>query len=212
MKAKRTVGMIGLSFLLVGSPDLRSAGAEPITWEFAGHITGVLDPNDALSGAVRTGDSFSGLYTFESSTPDSQPDDPIFGVYNNAVTGISGHFGALAFFGANDLTSLITVRDRPAGVENDSYIINVLGIPVLGGTFGFSLGFGDANGDTFQTDLLPAVPPDLALGFATVSFRSDTDPVISTTAPLGHGLSHRHEGNSSILMPLAMSAPSVLFR
>ena len=35
---------------------------------------------------------------------------------------------------------------------------------------------------------------------------------LNTTAPLGHGLSRRHEGNSSILIPLATSVASVLFR
>ena len=34
----------------------------------------------------------------------------------------------------------------------------------------------------------------------------------STTAPLGHGLSRRQEGSSSILIPLAASVASVLFR
>ena len=35
---------------------------------------------------------------------------------------------------------------------------------------------------------------------------------LSTTAPLGHGLSLRHEGNSSIWIPLATSVASVRFR
>lgn len=32
----------------------------------------------------------------------------------------------------------------------------------------------------------------------------------NTTAPLGHGLSRRHDGNSSILIPLATSAANIV--
>jgi predicted nucleic acid-binding protein len=34
----------------------------------------------------------------------------------------------------------------------------------------------------------------------------------NTTAPFGHGLSRRHEGKSSILIPLAVSVASVFLR
>ena len=43
-----------------------------VTWEFAGEITLVRDPDNFLAGAVTVGSPFSGSYTFESATPDSE--------------------------------------------------------------------------------------------------------------------------------------------
>ena len=44
------------------------AGAEPITFEFAGTVDGVFDGLGALGGLVQVGTPFTGSYTFDSET------------------------------------------------------------------------------------------------------------------------------------------------
>ena len=56
-----------------------AARAVPITYAFSGTITKVTD--ETASGAVKVGDSFSGHFTFESTTPDLFPADPDTGWY-----------------------------------------------------------------------------------------------------------------------------------
>lgn len=165
--------MIGFLYTVWG---VNSAFGFPVTWEFEGEITSVFDPNDSLGGAITVGTPFSGIYTFESTTLDSQSDNLILGVYNDAITAISGQVGDIPFFASTEFTSVITVHNFGVGVDNDQYFVDILNvdIPILGDTFDFFLRYADADGAVFQTDLLPLSPPDLASSIAAfVSFRVD---------------------------------------
>jgi len=58
-----------------------------ITFAFEGDITSVTDRDGILGGQVQVGDTFSGSYTFESTTPDSNP-HVRFGYYADAITSV----------------------------------------------------------------------------------------------------------------------------
>lgn len=57
-----------LAFAVVVSVA-RSAYAVPVTFEFSGIVNSVTDPGRDLEGLVAAGNTFSGEYTFESTTP-----------------------------------------------------------------------------------------------------------------------------------------------
>lgn len=50
-----------------------SAWAVPITFEFTGRVTSIVDVDHVLAGDVVVGDTFTGTYTFDSTLPDSYP-------------------------------------------------------------------------------------------------------------------------------------------
>ena len=164
MKAKRTVGLLGISLLLIGSVDVGSTAGSPVTWEFAGEITSVRDDDDRLAGAVTVGSPFSGSFTFESTTPDSSPDNPGLGEYANAVLSVSGEVAGMPFLGSGDLFSAISIFDGPFGFTFDSYNIDILDIDTdfLGETSDFSFTVRDSTGTALSTDSLLRSPPDLA--------------------------------------------------
>ncbi len=59
--------------VLVLTP-LKDAQAIPVTFEFSGHITSILECGDPLGGAVSEGDLFGGTLTYDTATDDSEPD------------------------------------------------------------------------------------------------------------------------------------------
>lgn len=59
-------GLISLALV----PSVSAARAVPITYDFSGTITQVFD--ETPSGVVGVGDSFSGQFVFESTTPDQE--------------------------------------------------------------------------------------------------------------------------------------------
>ena len=91
MKRGLVITMVGLAG---GFPATLTFG-EPITFVFSGELTLVSDRDGVLNGEVEVGARFGGTYTFESTTPDSRPDDPLRGLYEGAITDITGHvFGS----------------------------------------------------------------------------------------------------------------------
>ena len=132
--------------------------AAPIRFEFSATITNV---DGALAGSFTLGQTISGAYRFESSTPDSAG-DPATGLYFNAGTLFSVVKGVLSFSAA---TVNISVTNSPAldiyRVEGDG----VTGSAV--GAFGIhSLDFALTNNVApviaLASDALPTVPPALA--------------------------------------------------
>ncbi len=136
-----------------------------VTWEFAGVITTVYDPHDLMGGAVTVGTPFSGLYTFESTTPDTNPRE-YHGVYP-AITEFSGLVGPFAFLGPIGPNSII-VGLPSSSLSSAGYGTNV-GIEFLGQPADAFLSLTDDSGTAFLTDALPVIPPDLDL-FDRVGF------------------------------------------
>ena len=70
MKARKMLtAAIGTLGLVVSA---HPAFGRLITFHFAGEVTHLTDVNGLLPPDVGVGSSFSGLYTFESTTPDSR--------------------------------------------------------------------------------------------------------------------------------------------
>jgi hypothetical protein len=135
--------------------------ASPITFSFSGTLTTVSAP---LSGTFSPGQTISGTYTFESTTPDIAPGDPNFGGYFGANTNLSfvagsysGSFGGPGF-------NATSVGLSFGGV--DIYQVN---IPFTGANVGaatpvqFSLDIRDPDETALASDALLLTPPDLAL-------------------------------------------------
>jgi hypothetical protein len=81
---------------LFGSLIALSAGASLVTFNFGGHLTLVSSP--ALSSLFAIGDVFSGSFTFESTTPDSNP-GPNGGDYEPVDMTFSISVGSLSHSG-----------------------------------------------------------------------------------------------------------------
>jgi hypothetical protein len=171
------IGTVGLAFW--SAP----VSGFPVTWEFAGEVTFVSDRSDFLGGAVTVGDPFSGSFTFESTTPDRDPKDPIFGIYLNALSSVSGEAGGVQFSGplsgTGDILTVTTViNDHPT--FHDTYgiraFVDLLGAPVM-----FEWSFRARDGAIFSDDSLPVVPPDLALlDTARLELFSESAPFVGT--------------------------------
>ncbi|MGB2984276.1 MAG: PEP-CTERM sorting domain-containing protein [Phycisphaerae bacterium] len=131
--------------------------ASPVTFEFVGEITSVRDDDNLLGGAVTAGSPFSALYTFESST---EPTTPGGGLYNGAITAVSGHVGEIPFLGpVGSSNSILILDDTPSG-GFDNYS-SFVGVELLGETLGFRVNLRDSTGNIFTSNSLPLFPPAL---------------------------------------------------
>ncbi len=159
----------GLLTLLWTAPSY----AVPITFSFSGTVTNYFyDPStgDTFGGSVGVGTTFTGFYTFESTSPDWSPADPQYGGYHSVLL----PYGMEATIGGNTVSGLssdmlIDVWNTPGG---DSYSAVAL-------DFGFqSLGIQLSGGSSsiFDNDSLPLSPPDIAdfaearFGYAVTDF------------------------------------------
>jgi len=151
-----------IAWSIVGLLSLCTAArAGPVTFQFAGEITRVRDPDNLLGGAVTIGSPFSGSYTFESATPDVDP-DPRRGLYEGALLDVLGQVGALGYHGPRGERNAIEVRDGFAGQGLGDEFYQIRSDLVVGGLeLDFGLGFGGVGGDVLGGDALPIIPPDI---------------------------------------------------
>ena len=101
------------------------AGGEVIIWEFSGEVTYLSDPTNFLGGGVALGTPFHGTFSIESTTPDSDPANPKRGLYEDAITALSGQVGDVVFTFSNDplvaeAVSGITAAERKGVVFTDA--------------------------------------------------------------------------------------------
>lgn len=184
---RRTVCAAMIGALGLGTSVYPAAGY-PIAFEFAGEIDDVFDPNDFLGRAVTLGSPFSGLYTFESDTPDISPDEPTHGRYNGALISLFGQVGVLGFLLPDGHFNVISVQNDDDGL--DSYVVRAE-VEVLGETGVLRLTLVDGDVGIFCDDSLPLSPPDL--GFLdTARFNTYSE---SDTFPFSAG------GNLTLLTP-----------
>lgn len=157
--------------LIVGwviTTSAEPARGEVVTWDFAGNITSVLDSSGLLGGAVSVGTPFSGSLTFDSSTPDSDP-DPDLATYQGTLVQLSGLIGSVPFGGPIIGQDRITIANGLPSVGSDAF--NVFSGTDLGGQpMSFILNMNDPTGNAFSSTDLPVGPPDLAL-FDSVTIR-----------------------------------------
>jgi|GEM_PF-1077636 len=153
----------------------RPAHAGLVTWDFGGEIRDIVDADGILGGAINVGTPFSGSFTFDSTTPDSDPENASLGVYDGAVTAVSGQIGDHTFFESDDFGSEIQVRSTISGEEDHDFglFASDISFPDFNAVFDLSLFIKDFDGLTIRTDALPLFPPDLASSSPSMTFTLD---------------------------------------
>jgi len=154
---KRPIILAALIGSLALGTGVRPAAGYPVTWEFAGDVRNVGDRDGVLPESVTVGAPFSGSFTFESTTPDSEQDDPTHGIYEGALTSLSGIFGDVPF-ASNGLFDVTVLNDTT--LPDDSFIF-VGSAVFLNRIVNTSFGLTDLNATIFSSDALPLVPPSL---------------------------------------------------
>jgi hypothetical protein len=161
--------------------------AAEVTFEFAGTIGVNLDAFNVLGGL--TGPiPFTGSYTFDSDTPDSNP-DPDNGTYDSTAIGSGLEVAFDAFsIATNPASPLLrtTTSDEPPGNPADIYSVRSFSIE---GTAGFPAGWvfqvlidlaAGSPSALLTSDDLPTTPPDLALAPSSnfyIKPGSDRNPI-----------------------------------
>jgi hypothetical protein len=145
--------------------------AAPITIKITGEITSAS--GSALPSTIHAGDTFTGTYTYDSSTPDSDPSD-IYGAYQyDSPYGISISIGGYEFMTATDHVGQFTIgiaNDNPFNGTSqpwDSYSVRSEGqnisIPSLDSPIDYIRWYlRDYDHTAFSSDALPVTTPELA--------------------------------------------------
>ncbi len=136
-----------------------------VTFGFTGVVT---DVDAALAVEFSPGEVIVGSYTFESTTADSDPGDPVFGIYDNAITTFTATFG-----GDYTVTQGLDNDIFVGNGFNDSYSV-FLTNPTAPTVAGLNLGalfitLVDTDSAVFASDALPLTPPDLSAFEVNVS-------------------------------------------
>ncbi len=157
--------------LLLAGPAL----AVPTTWQFEARVrdfsNGILPslPTPAAYTAVGVvpGALITGSFVFESTTPDSLPDDPGTGRYENFMSSFEVSVGSITLTGGlpGNFTMVRTNTQPPPGSILIPYYIAVPVVDDSGlGIFISAFEFIDSDGvHPIQTDRLPLSPPELGL-------------------------------------------------
>ena len=137
-----------------------AATAAPVTFGFTGVVTEV---GATLAVEFSVNEPIVGKYTFESTTADSSPGDPVFGVYINAITTFTATFGG-NYTVTHGLDNNIYVGEGP--LSNDFIwvdVTNPTSAPVAGlNLFALFIRLADSDSTVFASDALPLTPPDLS--------------------------------------------------
>ena len=153
------------SFVLLTAIALvpSTAQAAPMTFSFSVRVTELVGSASTLLPTLAVGDTITGEFTFDSSTPDAVPANPLFGSY------VSTPPTVLPFSTFVDVEgerfswsgSRVAVTNTPAF---DVYIIENAGVPSLPLGLTSASFIGQLNGgNPFTSDALPLTPPDPTL-------------------------------------------------
>ena len=155
------------------------AQAEPITIAIEAKVDSVEDRDGYLGGKIKPGDIITGTYTYDSSTPDSSPSDPIQGNYWHYAppAGISLTVGGFDF--RTDPSSVefcILIRNNNMSGYDIYGIDSRNNVPLSNGTLvGYILWqLNDPTAGALASDGLPTTPPSLEQWQANV-FRLGAD-------------------------------------
>jgi hypothetical protein len=164
--------------LALGFAPLARIRAGPVTFHFAGEVTRVVDPDGLLLGAILVGDPFFGSYTFESTTPDSDP-HPQRGIYDGAISMVSGQVGGLAFSGPVGPLNGIRIENDFSGPQSEIYQV-LSDVNFTNRSMDFLISFSGFPVDVLSSDALSTTPPDPLL-FDTaqliITDKSETIPI-----------------------------------
>lgn len=176
MRRARLANVIGCLVAVATVMQAAPASGGLVTWEFTGEITSVKDTSGLLGGAVVVGTPFSGSFTFESTTFDSNAALDV-GWYANANTDISGFLGGLGFSGPGLGTNAVSVTNGAAGSGPDR-LDSFGSVDLIADGLTFWLSLIDSSGTAFVNDDLPVAPPDLnSFDSATIRFLRQTGDI-----------------------------------
>ena len=142
--------------------------AVPVTFQFSGQVTGVIDFGGVLGGAVTVGQTFQGSYTYESTLPDTNmnPDpDSSIGYYASPASVMHVSIGSLDVW--SGIHNAILVYNLPTGdrLRLQSWGFDSAGLQ--GVHMGVDLS--DDSASVLTSDALPLPVPPIS-GFTTARF------------------------------------------
>jgi len=118
----------------------RSASAGLVTYDFAGSITSTTQFNASLPTGLTVGDTYTGSFTFEDSTPAGNPGAPYgYDYHLNALTDLTVHIGSITYSLSNIL------RHYSGGSQNT--VVVAPKIPYTGGNLSDQF---NANGYSYD--------------------------------------------------------------
>jgi hypothetical protein len=147
--------------------------ANPVTFQFTGAVTYLLDNPALIDPSVKVGTPFTGSYTFESTTSDSNP-DPAIAFYQDNLISWTANVGNYTFnlilIPYNNGISVVNNWEEPigSGYFQDIYMVDgALAESTLikqGGFMVIYFSEGSNVPPTVLTDTsLPIVPPNPSL-------------------------------------------------
>ena len=198
---KALSAVVGIAFIigsfLVMEALIVDANADLISFGFTGDVVSV---DEAISSTFNTSQTISGSLTYESSTPDSIPLDPISGQYVGAIKALTFTVGQ--YTGTGKLSggdNVIFVTPRGLIIFSNFSGENVAGTrPVF-------LNMGLFKDNAFPTDALPLVLPSDLQGSGRFDFFIETNP----TPPLA-GFDVNITSVTMISEPTIIPEPSTL--
>jgi len=161
----RIASILVFATLLLSVP---LAQAVPITIEITGNITSVGGDVGSIPSTIYAGVSFTGTYTYDSLTLDSDP-DPHRGIYvHDAPYGLSIILGGYEFKTAPNHTGNFEMQISDDSSVNgvwDYYAVGsdqIISVPSSGFTTNYiSWGLGDSTHTALSSDALPVIAPVL---------------------------------------------------
>jgi hypothetical protein len=170
LKTRILVRLVGISFLLAGLLSTFSAPASAqstaMTIDFIAEISDVQDSFHVLKD-ISSGQTITGTYVYNSTSPDSNPDDPTVGEYwhTTAPFGITVNAGKYTFStDPNNVQFLVEMVDREF---SDAYVLHSYNnipqpMPGFQATVDrISWQLDDPTGTALSIDALPTDAPDL---------------------------------------------------
>lgn len=144
------------------------AEANLVNIEIEALVDSVEDDFGYLEGKVNVGDIITGTYTYESTTVDSSPLDPVQGNYwhYTSPAGVSLTVGGFLFESdPSDVAFHLAIRNDIPPLGEDIYaFVSSNNLPLANETLVESITWQlyDPVGNALSSDLLPASPPILA--------------------------------------------------
>jgi hypothetical protein len=150
------------------TPSRASAAKKgDVTIAFTAVVETVEDSGLCLGGSIAPGDRITGLYTYNLSTPDEQPDNPNVGDYwhTTAPYGIQVQAGGHVFrTDPGNVNFLVEIVNNLSG--SDNYLLrSYTNLPLSSGTCTvehISWQLDDPSQKALSSDKLPAKPPKLS--------------------------------------------------
>ncbi len=168
--------MAVICILAVGVPRAR---ATLITIEITAVVDSVDDQGNYLEGQIEVGDIITGTYTYESTTPDSNPSSYIGHYWHyDPPAGISLMVGGFDFrTDPGNIEFLIGIVNDGTSGDDSYWLISYNNLPLSNGTLVDSIGWqlNDPTGNALSSTDLPTTPPVLDDWQSIVGLRLEGD-------------------------------------